>query len=493
MYKHIIKRLIDIVLSFMGLLFLAIPMGIVALIIKAEDPGPAIFQQKRIGIHKKTFMLYKFRSMKMNTPHDMPTHLLENPEQYILKSGKFIRKMSIDELPQLINILKGDMSIIGPRPALWNQDDLIAERDKYGANDIKPGLTGWAQINGRDELEIPEKAKLDGEYVQKESFAFDVKCFLGTISSVLKHEGVVEGGTGELKRHETENGKDETKASEPTREKKILIVGEGSYIGETLKRYLTGYSQLYCVKTLDAIGLDPLPEQFDGYDVVVVVAGIAHIKETKDNKNLYYKVNRDLVIAIAKAAKKAGVPHFILLSSMSVYGIEQGKITKTAEEKPVNAYGNSKLQADLALEYLQTPSFKVAILRPPMVYGKGCKGNYQTLRKIACTVPVFPAVKNERSMIYVGNLCEFIRICIDQEKEGIFFPQNSEYVNTAEFIRLIALNHGKKVALIPVPSVLFKALPIGAAKKAFGDLTYEKTDLVDRYSFIESVSLTEQE
>lgn len=194
MYTHFFKRLIDIVLSFIGIIVLGIPMLIIAAAIKHEDPGPALFRQKRIGKNKKYFMLLKFRSMKMSTPHDVPTHQLENPEQYLLKCGKTLRKLSLDELPQLFNILKGDMSIIGPRPALWNQDDLIAERDKYGVNGVKPGLTGWAQINGRDELEIPIKAKLDGEYVEKQSFLFDCKCFFGTIGKVLKSDGVVEGG-----------------------------------------------------------------------------------------------------------------------------------------------------------------------------------------------------------------------------------------------------------------------------------------------------------
>ena len=203
MYKKVLKRLLDIILSLMGIVVLAIPMLIVAIIIKIDDPGPALFKQKRVGIHKKYFQLYKFRSMKLDTP-DIPTHLLENPDQYLIGIGGMIRKLSIDELPQLFNILKGDMSIIGPRPALWNQDDLIAERDKYEANDVKPGLTGWAQINGRDELEIPVKAKLDGEYVEKMSFLFDCKCFFGTITSVLKHDGVVEGGTGALEKKENE-------------------------------------------------------------------------------------------------------------------------------------------------------------------------------------------------------------------------------------------------------------------------------------------------
>lgn len=210
MYKHFFKRLIDIVLSFIGIIVLALPMLVFAFIIKAEDRGPVFFRQKRIGIHKTQFSLLKFRSMKISTPHDMPTHMLENPEQYILRCGRWMRKMSIDELPQIFNIFTGKMSIIGPRPALWNQDDLIAERDKYGANDVKPGLTGWMQINGRDELEIPVKAKLDGEYVAAlnaghgKGFAMDCKCFFGTIKSVLRHDGVVEGGTGELKREEKE-------------------------------------------------------------------------------------------------------------------------------------------------------------------------------------------------------------------------------------------------------------------------------------------------
>jgi O-antigen biosynthesis protein WbqP len=206
MYERVIKRLIDIVLSAIGLICLSWLFLIIAIAIKADDPGPVFFSQKRVGKEKKLFKLYKFRSMKMSTPHDTPTHLLENPDQYITKIGRFLRKSSLDELPQLWNILDGSISIIGPRPALWNQDDLLAERDKYGANAIKPGLTGWAQINGRDELEIATKARLDGEYVEKlkmggwKAFAFDCRCFFGTIFSVLKSDGVVEGGTGEMKK-----------------------------------------------------------------------------------------------------------------------------------------------------------------------------------------------------------------------------------------------------------------------------------------------------
>lgn len=199
-YDRVVKRGIDKVLSFFGLVILSPLFLLLSIVIYIDNPGPILFVQKRVGQNKMYFKLHKFRSMKMSTPHDMPTHLLENPEQYITRVGKFLRKSSLDELPQIWDIFIGNMSIIGPRPALWNQDDLIAERDRYGANDVRPGLTGWAQINGRDELEIDVKAKFDGEYVAKESFSFDVKCFFGTISSVLKSDGVVEGGTGQMER-----------------------------------------------------------------------------------------------------------------------------------------------------------------------------------------------------------------------------------------------------------------------------------------------------
>lgn len=194
----VIKRLIDIILSLLGLIILSPVFLILIIAIKLDSKGPVLFKQKRVKIHKKHFNILKFRTMRIDTPSDIPTHMLENPDQWITKVGKFLRKTSLDELPQIINILKGDMSIIGPRPALWNQYDLIAERDKYSANDVPVGLTGWAQINGRDELPIEVKAKLDGEYTKKISFIFDMKCFFGTIFSVIKTEGVVEGGTGTL-------------------------------------------------------------------------------------------------------------------------------------------------------------------------------------------------------------------------------------------------------------------------------------------------------
>ena len=194
------KRTLDLILSFGACLVLSPALLLLCIAIKMDSRGPVLFKQKRVGIHKTYFHIYKFRTMRIDTPKDMPTHMLANPDQYITKAGHFLRKSSLDELPQLFNILKGDMSFVGPRPARWNQYDLVAERDKYGANDVLPGLTGWAQINGRDELEIPVKAKLDGEYVKRMSFAFDLRCFLGTFVSVLKADGVYEGGTGEMKK-----------------------------------------------------------------------------------------------------------------------------------------------------------------------------------------------------------------------------------------------------------------------------------------------------
>ena len=199
MYVKRYKRILDVILSCIALFFLAPVFYLLMILIKLDSKGPVFFKQKRVGIHKTYFTLFKFRTMRVDTPKDIPTHLLEDPEAYITKIGRFLRKTSMDELPQLLNILSGEMSIVGPRPALWNQDDLITERDKYRANDIRPGLTGWAQINGRDELSINEKARLDGVYINELSFFMDCRCLVGTIKSVLGNEGIVEGATGQMK------------------------------------------------------------------------------------------------------------------------------------------------------------------------------------------------------------------------------------------------------------------------------------------------------
>ena len=200
MYRRYGKRALDFVLALGGVICLSWLLAGLAVAIKLDSPGPVLFKQKRVGIHKTHFWIYKFRTMRADTPRDMPTHLLADPDRYITRVGRLLRRTSLDELPQLWNILRGDMAVIGPRPALWNQYDLLAERDKYGANDVRPGLTGLAQIHGRDELEIPEKARLDGAYVADITFLNDMKCFFGTVGAVLRHDGVVEGGTGTLRR-----------------------------------------------------------------------------------------------------------------------------------------------------------------------------------------------------------------------------------------------------------------------------------------------------
>ena len=206
-YQMYLKNLLDRLLALVGTAALSWLLILLGIAIHLDSPGPIFFRQKRAGKNGTYFYIYKFRTMRIDTPHDMPTHMLSNPEQYITRTGKFLRRTSLDELPQIFNIFKGDMSIVGPRPALWNQYDLIAERDKYGANDVLPGLTGWAQINGRDELEIPVKAKLDGDYVAKYGFGMDLRCFFGTFVSVLRQDGVVEGGTGSMKMHKENSDK----------------------------------------------------------------------------------------------------------------------------------------------------------------------------------------------------------------------------------------------------------------------------------------------
>lgn len=310
-YDKYVKRAVDIILSFGGLVVLSPVFMAITVAIKIDDPGPVLFTQKRIGQNKEYFKLHKFRSMKMSTPHDVPTHMLDNPDQYITRVGKFLRKHSLDELPQIWDIFVGNMSVIGPRPGLWNQDVLTAERDKYGANDVKPGLTGLAQINGRDELEIPDKAKLDGEYVKKIGLSMDIKCFLGSVRVFAHDDSVVEGGTGEMKkaagRHYTEGksneelighiGFGEQVEVDTETEKKVLITGAGSYIGETFREYA---QKNYPALKVDAVDmLDPAwrEKDFSEYDIVYHVAGIAHAdvgNVDEATKAKYYVVNTDL-------------------------------------------------------------------------------------------------------------------------------------------------------------------------------------------------------
>ena len=273
--------------------------------------------------------------------------------------------------------------------------------------------------------------------------------------------------------------------------KRILITGAKSYIGESVRDYLMKTPDQDEVEIKDTIGWEPQEDDFNGVDVVFNVAGIAHIRETAENRHLYYDINRDLVIKIAATAKKAGVKQFILLSTMSVYGMVTGRITKDTPTNPANAYGKSKVEADEAIIIMASDSFKFACLRPPMVYGKGCKGNYQSLRKFALKSPVFPDYKNQRSMIYIGNLCEFVKNCIDQECSGLFFPQNGEHTKTSDMVKAIADRHGKKIRLTKAFNWAIRIAPFNVIKKVFGDLVYDDVDTIGKYSLNESITLTE--
>ena len=545
-----VKRIADAIISGTALLFLSPVLLGISVAIKLDSKGPVIFRQTRVGIHKSHFQIYKFRTMYADTPKDMPTHLLKNPDAMVTKIGSFLRRSSLDELPQLINILRGDMSIVGPRPALWNQYDLIKERDKYGANDVLPGLTGWAQINGRDELEIPVKAKLDGEYIRKYGLWMDIRCIFGTVTAVVGHKGVVEGGTGEIERRKRKAGgskpsskvifytegkkallnSDHRKAAfnlDSKKEmdgpdnltkvfhsdrKKILITGAGSYIGTAVRDWLAAYGGHYEVTELNMHGDQWKQHDFSKYDTVFHVAGIAHAdtgKVSKEEKQLYYEVNRDLAIAAAKKAKASGVKQFIYMSSMIIYGesspIQDGRrrITSLTRPQPANFYGNSKWQGDRGVRALETEDFKVCVLRPPMIYGKGSRGNYKLLAGLAGITPIFPFVNNERSVLHIDNLCEFVRLMIENEESGIFFPQNGEYADTSRIVSLIAQARGKKIWITKslTPAVyLASVLPgrIGAlAAKAFGSFSYDMSMSEYRkgsyrvHSLEESIALTE--
>lgn len=506
-YGEYVKRGLDLTLSFLALILLSPVFLGLSLAIYIDDPGPVFFTQKRVGKNKQYFKLHKFRSMKMSTPHDTPTHMLKNPEQYITGMGKFIRAHSLDELPQIWDIFLGNMSIIGPRPGLWNQDCLIAERDKYHANDVLPGLSGLAQISGRDELEIPEKAKIDGEYVKNIGFLMDARCFLGTIFSVLKREGVVEGGTGKLQentkaekelqtteKEDTFKERRQRSLSNPERSFKILITGEHSYVGEQVERYLEEYNaklfpneaekKRYRIDTISLFGEEWKKKDFSEYDVIFHVAGIAHgrVKEnTEEGRKQYFAVNRDLAYQLALKAKAEGVSQFIFMSTMAVYGgNKEQRITKDTIPSPSSAYGESKLQAEWLIGELEENQFKVAILRPPMIYGEGCKGNYPKLAKLVKLLPCFPKVGNRRSMLYIGNLTEFIRLLVENRDRGIFFPQNKEYVDTGEMIYEIAKAHHRTCITIPglqKPLQLMQKLPgkIGRISgKVFSSFYYQK-------------------
>jgi UDP-glucose 4-epimerase len=279
--------------------------------------------------------------------------------------------------------------------------------------------------------------------------------------------------------------------------KKILITGANSYIGISFKKWVKKWSKDYSVDSISVRGYEWKNKNFSKYDVVLHVAGIAHIKETKENEQFYYKVNRDLVYQVAKKARNDGVKQFIFISSMSVYGMETGVINRNTIPCPQSNYGKSKFQAEKLIIPLEKSNFKIAILRPPMVYGKGCRGNYPRLAKLALQIPFFPDVKNRRSMIYIDNLCEFIRYLIDNYSKGLFLPQNKEYICTSDMVKLIAEVHGKKIRMIKLFNPLLKLLKVSTINKVFGNLTYEKEMLLHNNKYIDfefntTIKLTEK-
>lgn len=261
--------------------------------------------------------------------------------------------------------------------------------------------------------------------------------------------------------------------------KKLLITGENSYIGNSIKKWLQRFPDEYIINSISLRDERWKEADFTYYDAIIHVAGLAHIKETKKNADLYYKVNRDLAVEVANKAKSEGVHQFILFSTMNVYGLNTGIIHRETIPYPKMNYGISKLQADRIIAELEDESFRLAILRPPMVYGSGCKGNYQTLAKLAVKLQIFPDIKNERSMIYIDNLAEFVKQCLDQEKRGLFFPQNKEYACTSQMVKLIAEAHGKSIRFTKLFNPLIHALKLNITNKVFGNLIYEKDDDFD--------------
>jgi len=272
--------------------------------------------------------------------------------------------------------------------------------------------------------------------------------------------------------------------------KRILIIGAESYIGTSLEKWLSRYPLEYNIETIDVRLDDWRNEDFSSFDVAFHVAGIAHVKETRSNRQLFYRVNRDLAYEVALKAKSEGVKQFMFVSSISVYGLQKGVIDKNTPLEPRTSYGKSKLEAEKLVKSLEDHRFTVTILRPPMVYGKGCKGNYPRLAKLALIAPVFPDIDNKRSMIHIDNLCEFVKVLIDNRLGGTFFPQNPEYVKTSEMVRLIARSHGKEIRLTRIFNPIIKMLRIPVVAKVFGDLVYSK-DLSSSGLEVRMISLEE--
>lgn len=500
-YDAFVKRLLDVVCASVGAIVILPLYLLICVGIKCCDRGPVHFSQKRIGRNKRYFYLYKFRTMKVSTPHDVPTHMLKNPEQYITPVGKLLRKFSLDELPQIWNVLRGDMSFIGPRPALWNQEVLIAERDKYGANDVRPGLTGWAQTNGRDALELHQKAMLDGEYVHREGLLMDLRCLCKTFHSVVCREGVIEG-ENQSKAYSAKVSDEERIGHigfskkvqvDRSQRKRVLITGAGSYLGESFQKYARKrYAANFDIEVLDMEKESWREASFSSYEVVFHVAGLAHadVGNVCDAaKERYYKINTELAVETAAKAKAEGVGLFVFMSSMIVYGesAPYGKrkvITEKTVPAPANFYGDSKFQADVALRQMADETFRVIVLRPPMIYGRGSKGNFPILATMAKRLLVFPDVSNQRSMLYIENFCELLcQVMLIRDFSPaavVLLPQNERWMETTEVAVQLAKAMHKPLRKAPwlAPAVRVAGKIPGRISrlvhKAFGSNCYER-------------------